>query len=70
MWRYLTANDLNQLRMNQNNRICHYYAKTLMNEQGMFRAITPVGAMIVFFWSIGFVVQHRDLLPYSFIGSY
>ena len=70
MWCYLTGNDLNQLRIKQNNRICPYYAKALMNEQGMFRAITPVGAMIVFFWSIGFVVQHRDLLPQSFIGSH
>ena len=27
MWCYLTGNDLNQLRMNQNNRIYPYYAK-------------------------------------------
>ena len=34
--------DLNQLRMNQYNRICPYYAKELMNEQEMLRAITDV----------------------------
>ena len=36
------GNDLNQLRMNQNNNISLLCKKKLMNEQGMFQAITEV----------------------------
>ena len=51
MWCQLTGNNPNQLRINQNNRICPYQAKKLINDQGMFQAIAAVCSFIVMYLS-------------------
>ena len=48
MWRELTGNNLNQLRINQYNRLCHYAKKKLINEQWMFQAITTLSFAVIY----------------------